>query len=617
MKAIRFLTGSLTLLLLTAAPLAKGASEIFIPPAAGLLQTLRHEHPRLLVHPDDFARIQRLVGEDGQASSWYAGLIEEGDEILSAPVSTYVIPDGLRLLRTSRTVLHRVYTLGLLFQLRGDNRYLERVWQEVEAAAGFPDWNPRHFLDTAEMSHALAIAYDWLYDSWSDQQKRILRDAILTHGLRPAWEAYREEAAFGWWTRVGHNWNQVCNGGIGIAALAIAEEEPEFASKLLYEALIRLPEAMVHYGPDGGWNEGPGYWHYATAYNVYILAALETALGTDFDLSKIEGFSEAGTFPIFMTGPTGKTFNFADGGERTIRAPELFWLARKFQRPEYASYQVRHALGSVLDLLWFDPDLARREVTDRPLDAYYRGLEVVTMRSAWSNPEAFFVGFKAGDNKANHSNLDVGTFVLDALGERWAVDLGADNYNLPKYFETGRRGTRWTYYRMRAEGHNTIVIDPTRGADQDPFAKAVIDRFNSKPERVYALSNIAPAYGTEPHAVRRQVALVRGVGEGSPRVIIEDYIEMDEPAYIWWFLHTPAEVRLERDGRQAILRLGEKELSCELISSPEASFQVMDAQPLPSSPDPAGQSTNDGIRKLAIRFGGVREAEIKVVIKAY
>jgi hypothetical protein len=373
---------------------------------------------------------------------------------------------------------------------------------------------------------------------------------------------------------------------------------------------------MVHYGPDGGWNEGPGYWHYATAYNVYILAALETALGTDFALSQIEGFSETGSFPIFMTGPTGKTFNFADGSERTIRAPELFWLARRFQRPEYASYQARHARGSVLDLLWFDPDLAGRVAPDRPLDVYFRGLEVVAMRSAWNDPESFFVGFKAGDNKANHSNLDVGTFVLDALGERWVVDLGADDYNLPKYFETGRRGTRWTYYRMRAEGHNTIVIDPTRGADQDPFAKAVIDRFESKSDRVSALSNIAPAYGTEPHAVRRKVTMVREDGNQSPRVIVEDYVEMDQPSYVWWFLHTPAEVRLEREGREAILALGGKELSFELTASPEAGFKVMDPRPLPTSPDPAGQSVNEGIRKLAIRFGGVTEASIKVVISA-
>ena len=60
------------------------------------------------------------------------------------------------------------------------------------------------------------------------------------------------------------------------------------------------------------------------------------------------------------------------------------------------------------------------------------------MRSDWLDPSAMFVGIKAGTNRVNHSHLDLGTFVLDALGQRWAVDLGGDNYNLPGYFGNKR-----------------------------------------------------------------------------------------------------------------------------------------------------------------------------------
>ena len=80
---------------------------------------------------------------------------------------------------------------------------------------------------------------------------------------------------------------------------------------------------------------------------------------------------------------------------------------------------------------------------------------VVTMRSSWDDPNARFVGFKGGDNKVNHSHADLGTFVLDAMGYRWAMDLGPDDYNLPGYF--GKE--RWNYYRLRTEGHNTLVVD--------------------------------------------------------------------------------------------------------------------------------------------------------------
>jgi hypothetical protein len=65
-------------------------------------------------------------------------------------------------LSASRQVLDRVRTLALVSRFYGDRRYSNRAWQELEAAAAFPDWNPSHFLHTAEMTHAFALGYDWL-----------------------------------------------------------------------------------------------------------------------------------------------------------------------------------------------------------------------------------------------------------------------------------------------------------------------------------------------------------------------------------------------------------------------------------------------------------------------
>ena len=79
---------------------------------------------------------------------------------------------------------NRVYVLGLLYRLEGKPAYAERAWQELDAAARFPDWNPRHFLDTAEMTHAFAVAYDWLYDSWTPEQRALLRQAMVGEGAQ-------------------------------------------------------------------------------------------------------------------------------------------------------------------------------------------------------------------------------------------------------------------------------------------------------------------------------------------------------------------------------------------------------------------------------------------------
>src|SRR6185369_15727008 len=114
--------------------------------------------------------------------------------------------------------LNRIYTLALLYRLEGNQQYAERAWQELRAAADFKDWNPRHFLDTAEMTHAFAVGYDWLYEVWTPEQRASLRNAIVDKGLEPALRCYRGTASYPEFPTMRHNWNQVCNGGIGMGA---------------------------------------------------------------------------------------------------------------------------------------------------------------------------------------------------------------------------------------------------------------------------------------------------------------------------------------------------------------------------------------------------------------
>lgn len=576
---------------------------LHVPPRETLLSPLVKSHPRLLVSDAGFAELKKTIGETPQLQAWQAKLDTEADQILKADPSRYEIPDGLRLLATSRQVVNRVYILGLLYHLEGRKEFAQRAWKELDAAAHFPDWNTRHFLDTAEMTHAFAIGYDWFYDLWSPEQRQLLREAIVEKGLTPALKLYREHT---YWTRMRHNWNQVCNGGIGMGALAIAEAEPDLSAEVLHSALESLPLAMEEFAPDGAWKEGPGYWNYATIYNVIFLAGLRTALGSDFGLSDMPAFRDTGLFPLYLTGPLGRTFNYADGGDRAIRAPQMFWLARTFERPVFAWYERKLAAPSPLDLLWYDPRGNSPQAEELPLDKYFRGAEVVTLRSDWENPQALFVGFKAGDNRANHSHLDLGSFVFDALGARWAMDLGSDDYNLPGYF--GKQ--RWEYYRLRAEGQNTLAINPDAGPDQDPSAAARMTKFYRSAERSFAIADLSPVYKKHAKKVLRGLAL-----EDRRSLVVQDEIQAEKPAEVWWFMHTPASVKIEDDGHRAILKQVGKELVAELKLPTNAAFELMDAQPLPTSPHPAKQAKNEGAVKLAVHLSGVTDARIVVCLR--
>ncbi|HLD46744.1 MAG TPA: hypothetical protein VJA64_02905, partial [Desulfobaccales bacterium] len=163
--------------------------------------------------------MKKLIRENDLARQWYDKLRQEAQKILGDLPSRYQTKgrEGV-ILEASRTVLRRVYLLAFIHRLEGGNRYAHRLWQELEAAARFPDWQPDHFLDTAEMTHAFAIAYDWLYDTWSPEQRAVLARAIRDKGLKPGLAAYQDAEKFGWWVKSPYNWNQVCNGGLGLGA---------------------------------------------------------------------------------------------------------------------------------------------------------------------------------------------------------------------------------------------------------------------------------------------------------------------------------------------------------------------------------------------------------------
>lgn len=580
-------------------------ADLPIPAGSNLLARLRPGHPRLLVAGGaDLDALRVRVHTLAPLKEWHARLRARGQQILREPAVRYEIPDGLRLLSVSRRVLDRVYTLALLHHLDGDAEYADRVWREASTAAVFKDWNPRHFLDTAEMTHAVAIAYDWLYASWSPLQRAALEQAIVDKGLQLAVDNYRGTAQYGGWPKARHNWNQVCNGGIGMGALALADVRPDLAAEFLEAALRSLQLPMAEYAPDGAWAEGPGYWNYATFYNVVFLAALQTALGTDCGLSDLPGFSETGMFPMAITGPTGRTFNYADGGDGAIRAPQMLWMATRFQRPAYARYQRSLAAPHALDLLGYDDALWQQPGLETPLDVHFQRADILTLRSQWEDPKAVFVGFKGGNNRVNHSHLDLGTFILEALGVRWGVDLGADNYNLPGYF--GNR--RWTYYRLRAEGHNTLVLNPGSAPDQDPAAAATILEFESGPHASFARADLTPAYARHATRVTRAVALLN-----RRMVLVEDRIAADLPAEAWWFFHTRAAIALGVDGTTAVLRQNDRRLGVAVLSPKTVRFLVRDATPLPSSPQPEQQDPNEGVRKLALSLPGITNLHLRVV----
>ena len=528
------------------------------------LSNLYKSHPRIMLTQSDIQRIRNMVKSDSIAAGYLKGIREHGEDILKENPAERVLV-GPRLLFVSRLVLNRVMALGFLYRIDNDPKWSARAIKEMRAAAEFVDWNPSHFLDVAEMTNALAIGYDWLYDAMSPEDRALIKNAIVKKGLEPALAVYQKGE---WWAKSPYNWNNVCNGGEIVGALAIADEEPALCEQIISYALKSLPLAMATYAPDGAWCEGAGYWEYATQYTLYAVSALHSALGTDMGLMNYKGVSETGYYPYNMFGPTGKLFNFADAPEIINMRTCLYGLARWYKNPSYA-YIARKAPQTEgirpFDLIWYDPSGTEKDIASIPLDTFYPNVGLAMFRSSRNDSNAFYVGFKAGSNAAGHAHLDLGSFIFEADGVRWVDDIGRDEYNLPGYFDKVKR---WTHYRLSTAGHNTITFD---GANQDTKAAAPITKFVTEKDHGFAITDLTQAYAQNgARKVTRGIALQ----DSRSKVLVQDEIEADESAKIVWAIHTSAEVNIDPSGTNAVLTLNGKTMHVYILNPAGAKFTL-------------------------------------------
>ena len=467
--------------------------------AAAVARAAQKGHPRLFADADGFARVKARIGSD-ELVKLAAEHVRTVADALVPTTPSKRIKEGKRLLGVSRTALYRIATLAMAYRLYGNRTHLDRAVAEMRAVCAFEDWNPSHFLDVGEMSLAVAVGYDWLYGDLDEATRREIAAGLRRCGL----DASQMKL---WWIRAHNNWGQVCHAGILAAALALAEENPADAARYVQRAVDCLPISMKALAPNGSYPEGPGYWSYGMHFNVIAIALLESALGSDFGLASKPGFREAGNYPDLVTGPSGLTFNYADGGSGRGTHPALWWFAKRFKSPEvlryreldnfkaYAARRDKRILGKgghrlfPFVLFWLETP---ESGTSSRLPLVWDGqgpVPITIQRSSWNDDEALFVGLKGGSPSGPHRHMDGGSFVMDTKGVRWAVDLGAEGY-----YGIERRGMnlwsgaqnsdRWKIFRLSTWGHNVLMLD---GCQQDVRGSAKVVRVRAEPPSEVAL----------------------------------------------------------------------------------------------------------------------------------
>jgi len=559
-------------------------------------------HPRLWFQKSAEAPLRLRLQNDPLLAQAQAAVMADAERILTSRTCRYEIPDGKRLLSEARLALHNIAYSGWAWRLSGEEKFRLRTIAELDAASALKDWNPSHFLDTAEMATAVALGYDWLHSTLTTSQRDRYARAIIEKALRPAKSDLDQKRH---WTKPRNNWAQVCGAGIAIAAASVAESDPDLAESL-FEACGKLVgDCEKFYQPDGMYPEGPGYWHYGTSYHVMFLAAA-AGLGRPVEIDPV--LKKAGDAIMHLTSPAGLSYNFADGGA-TVERPSLAqsWLAAEFADATQAGH-VRRLLGLSLarGAAAFRGDrffpLALLSLPAEPPPgesanaAIFGGEQAVALfRSGWEN-DAAFLGIKGGTAAVNHGQMDVGSFIYDVHGQRWLHDLGKENYHLPGHF-TERR---WTYFRLQNRSHNTLEIN---GKLQDPeAAPSAIGRSQLTGARFSASFDITAAYAGSAGKVTRSASFYPATG----RARIDDAITAPSGVIVW---RAFTDAKVEVCGERVILRKGGKQIS--LHNRSEGGTWTIGS----AAPPTMDERQNENFKAVALTFPHAERVAISVEIR--
>lgn len=510
------------------------------------------DHPRLLLFDGEEKEIESLVASDPVYKKIHSVIISASDVMLGQKTLERNVVGG-RLLSVSSEFLKRTFYLSYSYRLTKDKKYLDRAEKEMLAVAGFSDWHPKHFLDVAEMTMAMAIGYDWLYNSLSEDNRKIFRKAIVEKGLKPS-ERYND------WAGKKNNWNQVCNASMAFGAIAVYDFHSDLADRMISRAYRTLALPMGQYAPDGLYQEGYGYWNYGTSFNVLFIAAVEKYFKDDRGLSSKPGFLNTANFMMNMVGQTGLPYNWSDNDLRAIFSPAMIWFASRTGDKSllWSEKKIFDASGSNLGdrllptAMIYGKNMPFNSIVPPKSKCYFGNgaNSVATMRSFWDNPDAIFAGFKLGAPSIPHSHMDVGSFVMESDGIRWAEDPGRQKYeSIEKYgdiWKYDQNAFRWKIFRLGSMSHNLVTVD---GQQLVAAGSAKLDRTSDNENFKFAVSDLSALHSGQLAAYSRGVAIVNNA-----YVLIRDeYKALDRAAAIRWAMYTSADVTLDNSGAELTL----------------------------------------------------------------
>lgn len=636
------------------------------PSAVDFVRSTPKSRPRLVQSAQGWAYLKDIVTKDPAGQKMLETLKKNGEFLLAKPEMSYIYLSEGRGSNPGSQTLFRIALLGALHFIDGDPKWRERGVREMVSVTdkAYGDWYPQR--DNAEVTkdHLIAgvLAYDWFKEGFNAEQIKHLRefihqkgvDVLVAHlkGEPPPATAKKVEpgqappkdtkAPVKAAKKNDDDDSHITAEEVGMSAaliltsICMADDDSQLAKKALEGVGKTFAKGVMQFSPGGIWPEGIEAGDQALDDIILVLQTMRANGLGDFGLSMLEGIPSIGAARMHLTGPTGQIFNYGD-----VRSAQLTrrwitsWLSGIHGNPGVpttASLAAKSAEGvntaAFLDvagqLMYHNPQAAGYG-TPAALDFVAGGGEAAALRSAWDDPAAWFLAMKGGKNEIPIAQLDIGSFVLDAGGLRWGIELGTENDRVAGVKPAADRTKRYGLYVEGTQGQNTLVFgagkdddkekddkntkklpakgkqaSPTIPGCQDLDAKASFIGFNTSPEKGVAVLDMTDAYHKAKSA-HRGAMMVRGA---QPYLLLQDDLAIKGTTDVAWQMHTKSEVAAS--GTKATLTQGKSVLHVALLSPAGAEFSVDDPPEKPPGDTVNRDLRKEGIKVLKVKLNGVK-----------
>jgi hypothetical protein len=422
--------------------------------------------------------------------------------------------------------------MALVALLDEDPKYFELVRRWALQPGTYALWGAGIYESTGlaakHQLFGISIAYDWLYDRWSESDRKQIQQTLRERGqiLYEAAEGINDR---GWWKhawRQNHAWNGYQ--ALAVTAIALAGEEPS-AGVWLEKSLWGGRNIVQELPEEGAYEEGLPYWGYGMEALVRFLEAVQPYSEEDF--YGYNYFGNTYLFRLHMSGPdVGQIANFGDGRTRDWHAMEttMYRLASQYRNPLTQWLAESMPERSDIDatcwgLLWFDDSVKGDLSADTPRSHVFKETGFAGARTDWAT-DAMTLHLRSGAADVSHSHLDVNNFLLNVAGEWLLRDYGYGEVG-PGYFNK-----QTIYFSTGTWGHNCLVINGLHQRRDSESIGRITDASDTG-KLVWWRSDASKCYqGAE--SVVRELVMVRppAAGNGRGFVVVRDRARTSGPS---------------------------------------------------------------------------------------